>query len=174
MIRVFISQPMRGLTDDEILENRRNAVNDIHKRLGEDVLIISSIFGDTVIDDADNPDATALRYLARSIDAMVDADYVYFCKGFATARGCLIEYECAMKYGKSVIYEDTDEVIFETDTDDYDYEQLRRFEKEKVNGGIEAARKLIEQHKDMESALAVFDLCKMVAGDRFEITIERD
>ena len=107
MIKVFISQPMRGLSDEEILEKRRKAIDDVYKRLGKDVMIISSIFGDSVVKYDNN---AGLRYLARSIDSMVDADYVYFCNGFELARGCLIEHMCAVRYGKEIMYEfDEDE-----------------------------------------------------------------
>lgn len=34
---------------------------------------------------------------------LAEADIAYFAKGWQYARGCKIEYECALKYGIKVI-----------------------------------------------------------------------
>ena len=42
MKRLFISQPMKGKTDEEILDAREKAIESAKKRLGEDVEVIDS------------------------------------------------------------------------------------------------------------------------------------
>lgn len=47
-------------------------------------------------------DTTPLWYLGESIKKMSEADVVYFATGWAKARGCQIEHECAVKYNLQV------------------------------------------------------------------------
>ena len=99
MKKVFISQPMNGKTDKEILEQREIAIAAAEYFLGEPVEEIKSFFEDY------NPKngCIPLKYLAKSIDLLADADVVYFAPGWEEARGCKIEHECAEAYGISII-----------------------------------------------------------------------
>lgn len=45
------------------------------------------------------------------------------------------------------------------------------FEKELVQGGIEAAKKCAEVHHDVDSMLAILKMCKAIAGDKFRIEL---
>ena len=45
MKKLFISQPMRGKTDEEILAERADAVQAARDALGEEVEVIDSFFG---------------------------------------------------------------------------------------------------------------------------------
>ena len=106
MKRLFISQPMKGKTDEEILEVRERAIESAKQRLGEDVEVI-----DSFIQNAPH-DANALWYLAKSIELLSAADIAYFAKGWEDARGCKIENECAIAYGIDVIedYSNAEEI----------------------------------------------------------------
>lgn len=99
MKKIFISQPMNGKTDKEILEQREIAIAAAEHFLGEPVEEIKSFFEDY------NPEngCIPLKYLAKSIDLLADADVVYFAPGWEEARGCKIEHECAEAYGISII-----------------------------------------------------------------------
>ena len=44
MKKLFISQPMRGRTDEEILAERKNAIETAKWMIGEDVEAIDSFF----------------------------------------------------------------------------------------------------------------------------------
>lgn len=92
-MKVFISQPMKGLSDEEILNKRNEAITKIKEKFGDDVEIINSIF------ECPSTERDALKHLARSIMLMADADYVYFINGSEYARGCAIEYICSNNYG---------------------------------------------------------------------------
>ncbi len=96
MKKLFISQPMRGLTQEQIQKARSAAVESATRFLGEEVEVIDSIFTDVA---PDNP----LKALAKSLDAMADADAVYFAAGWEDARGCRIEFACADQYGLPII-----------------------------------------------------------------------
>ena len=108
MIKIFISQPMNGKTDEEIRLEREIAIKDAKKQVSEiypedwDVDGNQSEIMDTVIKDY-SPDTHPLVYLGESIKMLAEADVVYFARGWFNARGCCIEHDCAKKYGKHVI-----------------------------------------------------------------------
>ena len=105
MIKLFISQPMRGKTQEEILRVREKAIASAKQNFGEDVKVIDSYFEDY------NPDkgCVALKFLSKSIEMLADADVAYFAKGWEDARGCKIEHECAIAYGIDVIEDYTED-----------------------------------------------------------------
>lgn len=98
MTKIFISQPMNGKTTEEI-ENERNYIID-RLRENESVEIIDSFFKDKPYE------ASPLWYLGESIKLMSEADVVFFCDGWQTARGCQIEHDCALEYGIDTMYEE--------------------------------------------------------------------
>lgn len=97
MKKLFISQPMRGRTDEEIIEERRMAIKEVEALLNESVEELETFFDDF------GPATKPLEYIARSIEFMAKADVVYFAKGWEEARGCKIEYQCATEYGLTII-----------------------------------------------------------------------
>lgn len=90
--KVFISQPMYGKSNADLKEERKELTRQLKKQ-GFEVL-------DTILDLGDN--ATSLQYLAKSIEIMNDADIVLFMPKWEKARGCIIEHEIALRYGKYV------------------------------------------------------------------------
>ena len=103
MIKIFISQPMNGKTNEEI-EDKRNYIID-RLRENECVEIIDSFFKDKPYE------ASPLWYLGESIKLMSEADVVFFCDGWQIARGCQIEHDCALEYDIDTMYEE--DLIFE-------------------------------------------------------------
>ena len=97
MKKLFISQPMRDKTDEEILTERERAIESAKKHLGEDVEVIDSFFKEAP------HDAKPLWYLAKSLELLATADVAYFCKDWDKYRGCKIENTCAIEYGIDVI-----------------------------------------------------------------------
>ena len=97
MKRLFISQPMKGKTNEEILAVRERAIESAERNLGEKVEVIDSFFQDAPVD------ANPLWYLAKSLELLSTADVAYFAKGWESARGCRIENTCAIEYGIDVI-----------------------------------------------------------------------
>ena len=97
MKRLFISQPMRGKTDKEILEVREKAIKSAEEKLGEPVEVIDSFFQSAPVD------AKPLWFLGKSLELLSTADVAFFAKGWETARGCKIENACAIEYGIDII-----------------------------------------------------------------------
>lgn len=100
-IRLFISQPFTGKTEEEIFKKREEVVESV-KMLHKDAII-------AVIDqyhqkcDVDR----RLHHLAESIKLMDSADLVYFTKDWKDAPGCRIEHAIAVEYGFHIIVEDS-------------------------------------------------------------------
>ena len=97
MKKLFISQPMRGKTDEEILAVRAQAIQSAERVLGEEVEVI-----DSFIKGAPAA-ARPLWFLGESLKLLSGADVAYFAEGWEDARGCRIENECAVEYGITTI-----------------------------------------------------------------------
>lgn len=94
-MKVMISQPMNGLTEEEILDNKRKATIQLEAQGFE---VINSFFG------SDHPGG-ALYCLGKSLEIMDGCDAVYFLNGWTDARGCRIEFLAALDYNKKVLFE---------------------------------------------------------------------
>ena len=92
-MRVFISQPMNGKTDEEILRERDEAIKEIKKNISDDIEVIDSFFQSAPFD------ARPLYFLGKSLELLSTADIAYFCRGWDLARGCRIEHQCCLEYG---------------------------------------------------------------------------
>lgn len=111
MKKLFISQPMRGKTDEEILAIREKAVRSAEKHLGEKVEVIDSFF------QTPPAEATPLWYLGKSLELLATADVAFFANGWENARGCKIENQCAIEYGIMVIEDYTERKVCEAEYD---------------------------------------------------------
>ena len=95
----FISQPMNGLTAEEIKKNRI-LVEDFLKSLGYGIV-------DTVFDfeDIEGIKNKPLYYLSKALEKMAtEADLVVMLEGYQNARGCMLELQAAKAYGIPVEY----------------------------------------------------------------------
>ena len=101
MNKVFISMPMNGKTDEEIIKEFKAIKKRVLDIFGG-CEVIDSVFSNF---DLENNANTPIHYLGRSIELLADADIVYFAKGWEMARGCLIEYQVAKTYGKTCVEE---------------------------------------------------------------------
>lgn len=97
MKKLFISQPMKGKSDEDILAERQKAIKSAEAKIGEAVEVIDSFFQEAPVD------AKPLWYLGKSLELLASADIAYFAKGWQDARGCKIENTCAIEYGIPVI-----------------------------------------------------------------------
>jgi len=98
-IKLFISQPMRDRPAEEIKAEREEITAHVREMYGQDLEVIASYYEG----NAPERGIVALKYLAKSIELLADADVAYFAKGWEDARGCRIENQCAIEYGIEVV-----------------------------------------------------------------------
>lgn len=97
MKKLFISQPMRDKSDEEILKEREAAICKAKEILNDDVEVLETLFDDF------NEDAKPLDFIARSIEFLAKADVAFFVNGWQLYRGCRIEHRCAVDYNVDII-----------------------------------------------------------------------
>lgn len=102
MKKIMISQPMMGLTEDKIRQNREHIVNELTNKGYE---IIDTVQPDFTIEEAINIKNIPLKFIANSINFMVDADILYMMKDWQYSRGCKVEHMVAVEYGLEIMYE---------------------------------------------------------------------
>ena len=96
-MKVFLSHPMHGLTEEQIMSIRDSAYYYLRSICGN-IEIIDNIH---MYEAPRN--SGRLWHLGRSIQQMEEADAIYFCDGWENARGCLIERQVAEKYGLRIL-----------------------------------------------------------------------
>ena len=96
-MKVMISQPMNGKTEEQIREERAELVKELE---GKGYEVVDTVFAKNPPEDAD----MGMFYLAMSINAMSYVDGVVFMQGWENARGCVAEEYIARKYNKFCKY----------------------------------------------------------------------
>lgn len=101
-MKVFISSPMRGSTEEEILATRKKIEDELRTRFKEEeITIIDSYFPEF---DASRAEINiGVYFLGRSILKLAEADLVVFGKGWEKARGCRIEHTVAQDYNLDIL-----------------------------------------------------------------------
>ena len=99
MKKLFISQPMRDKTNEQIKQEREKAVKIAQELVGEEIDVIDSFF-----ENAPH-DAKPLWFLGKSLELLSTADVAFFVRGWEEYRGCRIEQLAASQYGISVLQE---------------------------------------------------------------------
>lgn len=99
-MKIFISQPMKGLSKEQILQNRQEVVDKL------------TSYGHTIVDSyiEDRPPNCgneALYCLGKSLQIIAEeADAVYFMDGWSDARGCYMEHDACFRYGIKILYDE--------------------------------------------------------------------
>ena len=108
---IFISQPMTGRSEEEILATRQREIEKIHQRFDADGVEINII--DSYIDDATRKHFKEhvsddinwdIFWLSQSLERLAMADIIWLCDGWEYSNGCNIELECATRYGVGIMY----------------------------------------------------------------------
>ena len=99
-MKIFISQPMKDKTNNEIIKERERAEKNIKEKYpNEKIEIIDSFFKDAP------HDAKPLWFLGKSLELLSSADVAYFVGDWRNYRGCRIEFETSIYYGIETMYE---------------------------------------------------------------------
>lgn len=98
----MISQPIRGLSEEEIGKTRDAAIKDLQSR---GYVVLNTCFNN---DELPGPlgGNIPMRFLSKSLATMSLCTAVYFCKGWDNARGCKVEHAVADAYGLEMLYEE--------------------------------------------------------------------
>ena len=97
-MKIFISQPMFGKTDEQIRQEREELIKQIEEDGNE---YLDSIVADGL--EEVNNDSIGLFYLGKSLEIMSKADEIWFMNGWDKSRGCKIEYQVAKDYNKKIV-----------------------------------------------------------------------
>ena len=98
-MKVMISQPMNGRSEEEIKKERQDIIEKFNKMHIE---VIDTLFTEEAPQDCN----VAVYYLGKSISAMKDIDAIYMCDNWLNARGCRIENRVAREYGIKILDKD--------------------------------------------------------------------
>ena len=105
-MKAMISQPMRGLTDEEIVATRERALAALSENGYE---VINTRFTDEWYSKEKMEERGVVNipvcFLGKSVENMSLCHAAYFAKGWEEARGCKLEHDIAVAYGLTVIYE---------------------------------------------------------------------
>ena len=98
-MKVFISQPMFGKTNEQIRIEREELVNKLQSE-GHEII-------DSIIDDYIPPTIVkqGAWYLGKSLKMLSQADAAYFMIGWDKARGCKIEHQVAVYYEIEILHD---------------------------------------------------------------------
>ena len=91
-MKLFLSHPMTGKNRQEILELRCEMLEWAYEHYGPDLELIDSYL--------DLGDVGPLIYIAKSIELLDQADIVLVHPDWIFSRGCKIEVDAALMYGK--------------------------------------------------------------------------
>lgn len=92
-MKVFISQPMRDKTDEEIEQERERAIDRIQEKYpDEKIEILDSFFKDAP------HEAKPLWFLGKSFEILSNADLAYFIGDWRQYRGCRMEHAACVDY----------------------------------------------------------------------------
>lgn len=107
--KAMISQPMNGLTEEEIKANKERAVQFLKEKGYEihNTYLTGNKYDETRMKNQGIRNIP-VYYLAGSLEGMSFCDAVYFLKGWENARGCKIEHDVAVAYGLEILTEEKD------------------------------------------------------------------
>lgn len=106
---VYISQPMSGRPEKDIIAERQEAIKRIVEKYGHDAVVLNTYYNDNyrrgVEKDLKINKHKGLFWLSQTLEFLASADVIWVCDGWKCARGCLIELLCAKTYGIQVEFD---------------------------------------------------------------------
>ena len=103
--RIYISIPISGHDLEEVKAKARG----IRERLLWDVFELKKGQNHpdviTPFDVCPEPDKSYSYYMGKDIEALLECDAIFLCKGWQNSKGCMAEFEVAKIYGKEIKFE---------------------------------------------------------------------
>lgn len=116
-MKLFVSQPMSGLTNEEIENNRVESMNALSKLYKDIEYDPTNIY---VVEDPEMEEQLTVKgdmelsknrisifYFLRSIQHMAGKDAIVFLNGWQYSRGCILEYFIAKAFKMRILGEFT-------------------------------------------------------------------
>lgn len=97
MKKLFISQPFRGRTEEEVFEERKKIHKIVEEIEKEEFLVIDQYH------QIAPEGASRFYYLSQDILLMDTADLIAFSPDWGLAKGCRVEHELALAYDLKMI-----------------------------------------------------------------------
>lgn len=94
--KVYISIPISGKDINQVklyLDLVKNGI----KSSGSDPI--------TPFDVSPDSNASYAEHMGKDIQALLECDAIFFCRGWQNSKGCQAEFEVAKIYGKQMIFE---------------------------------------------------------------------
>ena len=110
MTKVFISQPMTGFTEEDILFKRQIEKTKIRMAYGDDVEFADNYipedirYREELRTSYTNKYNWDIHWISEAIKCMADCDILWLTEGWQDSKGCNIEREVADTYGIEVLY----------------------------------------------------------------------
>lgn len=92
-MKVFLSHKMSGLTEEQVMNLRYQALEYLIGKYGNNIELIDNYHHEDVPENAGR-----IWHLGTSIRMMEEADLIVFCPGWKEANGCKIEYTICRLY----------------------------------------------------------------------------
>ena len=97
MKKLFISQPMRGKTAEEIMKERKRMIARAGEIVCDEIEVLDTYYQDF--------DGNRVSFLARSISDLSKADVAIFAPGWDNFSGCRCEHAVCEEYGIAHIHD---------------------------------------------------------------------
>ena len=103
-MKIFVSQPMQGLNEEQIEAAFQQAANDIRNRVasGEQVEILSTRKYELPYELRKGRNQR-MCYWSHALQVLSMADALYMCPGWQNAAGCTVEFNAARLCGLPVV-----------------------------------------------------------------------
>ena len=103
--RIYISIPISGHDLEEVKAKARDIREWV---LWDEFGLEKGLHRPDVItpfDVCSEPDKPYSYYMGKDIEALLECDTIYLCKGWQDSRGCMAEFAVAKIYNKKIIIE---------------------------------------------------------------------
>lgn len=105
---IVISQPMRGMSPEQVEAARKEAEKDV---ISMGFKPYENVYDKSFSEQAvpENCKHPGILAMAGAMERLSQADALYLAPGWSSARGCRIEYEVALSFGMAIIQAETED-----------------------------------------------------------------
>lgn len=97
-MKLFISQPMRGKTKEEIAIRRQEIISEFKNKIKESNIPILYIIDSVITEKPPETSKESIWYLGKAIELLANADFIVFDHNWQDYNGCKIEHAICENY----------------------------------------------------------------------------